>query len=112
MAAVILAQRKKGCNGFAAVTTSPEPGFVLCCSCCQRGYFHQKVVVVNYNTSLPTQLAPKMCHLWQGFAVSNGDFSLIFSKKLNFMINTPILLVLSSLSQIQRSLEIICSIKS
>lgn len=75
MAVVILAQRKKGCNGFAAVTTSPEPGFVLCCSCCQRGYFYQKVVVVvNYKTSFPTQLAPKMCHLWQGFAVKMGIF--------------------------------------
>lgn len=114
MAVVILAQRQKGCNGFAAITTSPESGFVLCCSCCQRGYFYQKVVVVvvNYKTSLPTQLAPKMCHLWRGFAVSNGDFSLVFSKKLNFTINVLILLMLSSISHIQHSLEIICSIKS
>lgn len=100
---------EKGFYGFAAISASPESRFVLYCSCCQRGYFHQKPIPPSSNNnnrikteiSFPMpQLVPTMYGLRQDFAVGNGDFFLMFSKKLKFIINMVVFLTLPSISHV------------
>lgn len=52
-------------------------------------------------SSLPMlQLVPKVYDLQQDFAMGNGHFFLMFSKKLKFMINMVVFLTLFSISHI------------
>jgi len=45
-------------------------------------------------------LVPKMYDLQQDFAVGNGDFFLMFSKKWKFVINMIVFVILSSISHL------------